>query len=90
MPPYFPAQALLVQVSGVAEILLGGMLMFERWRRLAGWGIIALLLAIFPANVHMALHPELFPQFTKAMLMIRLPIQGILIAWAYGFTRPGA
>ena len=49
--------------------------------------MIALLVAVFPANVHMALHPEEFPRFPPALLWARLPLQGVLVAWAYWFTR---
>jgi uncharacterized membrane protein len=51
--------------------------------------LIALLIAVFPANIHMALHAELFPEFDPVALWLRLPLQGVLIAWAYWFTRKG-
>ena len=88
MPPYLPWPAALVYVSGVAEIGLGGLLLFERWVRWAAWGLIALLIAVFPANVHMALHPELYQWASPLGLWLRLFLQGILIAWAYWYTRP--
>ena len=88
MPPYFPAPLTLVYVSGVAELALGILLLVPRFQRLAAWGLIALLIAVFPANIHMALHPELFSQIPPVALWIRLPLQGVLIAWAYWFTRP--
>ncbi len=88
MPPYLPWPVALVYISGVAEIGLGGLLLFERWSRLAAWGLIALLLAVFPANIHMALHPELYPWASPLGLWLRLSLQGLLIAWAYWYTRP--
>ncbi|MDP1945909.1 MAG: DoxX family membrane protein [Nitrospirota bacterium] len=88
MPPYLPWPVALVYVSGVAEIGLGGLLLFERWSWLAAWGLIALLIAVFPANVHMALHPELYPWASSLGLWLRLFLQGILIAWAYWYSRP--
>ena len=88
MPPYLLWPVALVYLSGVAEIGLGGLLLFERWSRLAAWGLIALLLAVFPANVHMALHPELYPWASSLGLWLRLSLQGILIAWAYWYSRP--
>ena len=88
MPPYLPWPVALVYVSGVAEIGLGGLLLFERWSRLAAWGLIALLIAVFPANVHMAVHPELYSWASSLGLWLRLFLQGILIAWAYWYTRP--
>lgn len=87
MPPYLPWHLALVYVSGVAEIVLGGMLCFRRWMALAGWGLIALLIAVFPANVHMALNPELYAPLSSVALWIRLPIQFLLIAWAWAYTR---
>jgi len=87
IPPYLPWPVALVYISGVAEIGLGGLLLFERWSRLAAWGLIALLIAVFPANVHMALHPELYPWASALGLWLRLSLQGVLIAWAYWFTR---
>ncbi|NOT97439.1 MAG: DoxX family membrane protein [Nitrospira sp.] len=88
MPPYLPWPVALVYLSGVAEIGLGGLLLFERWHRLAAWGLIALLIAVFPANVHMALHPELYPWASPLGLWLRLFLQGALIVWAYWYTRP--
>ncbi|MBX9657615.1 MAG: DoxX family membrane protein [Nitrospiraceae bacterium] len=87
MPPYLPWPVALVCLSGVAEIGLGGLLLFEGWSRLAAWGLIALLIAVFPANVHMALHPELYPWASSLGLWLRLFLQGLLIAWAYWYTR---
>ena len=88
MPPYLPWPAALVYISGIAEIGLGGLLLFEWWTRWAAWGLIALLIAVFPANVHMALHPELYPWTSSLGLWLRLSLQGILIAWAYWYSRP--
>ena len=88
MPPYLPAPLALVYLSGVAEIGLGTLLLFPRWHVIAGWGLIALSVAVFPANVHMALSPELFTQFSPTGLWLRLPLQALVIAWAYWYTRP--
>lgn len=87
MPPYIPLHLAAVYVSGVCETALGVLLLVPGWTRTAAWGLIALLVAVFPANVHMAMHPELFPQFHPIGLLIRLPIQGVLIAWAWWYTR---
>lgn len=88
MPPYIPWHLAMVYVSGFFEIALGLMLLVPKFERLAGWGIIALLIAVFPANIHMALHTELYPYISPLALWLRLPLQGVLIAWAYWFTRP--
>jgi uncharacterized membrane protein len=87
MPPYLPWHLPLVHLSGLAEIVLGALLLIPRFTVLAAWGLIALLIAVFPANLQMALHPDLYPRIPPAALWIRLPLQGVLIAWAYWYTR---
>lgn len=82
MPPYLPLHLELVLLSGVLEILGGAGLLVPRFRRAAGLGLMALLVAVFPANVHMALHPEIFG-LSPVLLWLRLPLQGVLIAWAW-------
>lgn len=88
MPPYLPWHLFLVYLSGVSEIVLGGLLPIPRFTRAAAWGLIALLIAVFPANIHMAVNPELFPEYSRTMLWLRLPLQLVMIAWAYWFSRP--
>lgn len=89
MPAYLPWPLVLVYLSGVAEIVVGALLLFESSKRLAAWGAIALFVAVFPANLQMALHSELYPQWSPVALWIRLPLQAVLIAWAYWLARPG-
>lgn len=86
MPPYLPFHLSLVLVSGVIEILLGILLLVPRYSRLAAWGIIALLIAVFPANIHVYQHQELFP-LPWFVHLLRLPLQGVLILWAFAYTR---
>ena len=86
VPPYLPWPFVLVYLSGVAEVALGVLLLIPRFRSRAAWGLIALLIAVFPANLHMALNPEQFPDISPAALWVRLPLQGVLVAWAYWFT----
>ena len=88
MPPYLPAHLALVYLSGIFEILGGVLVLALRVRALAGWGVVVLLLAVFPANVHMALSPKLFPDTPAFALYARLPFQALFIAWAYWATRP--
>jgi uncharacterized membrane protein len=64
------------------------MLLIRRVERFAAWGMIALIVAVTPANVHMALNAELYPAFSPTALWVRLPLQLVLIAWAYWYTRP--
>ena len=87
MPPYLPWHYELVLISGAFEIIGGIGLLIPRFTVAAAWGLIALLFAVFPANLHMALHAEQYPDFSPAALWGRLPLQGVLIAWAYWFTR---
>ncbi|MEW6730259.1 MAG: DoxX family protein [Acidobacteriota bacterium] len=87
MPPYLPWHLALVYISGVCEIGLGLIVLLPRYTALAAWGLIALLIAVFPANIHMALNPQLYPHLSPSALYLRLPLQGVFIAWAYLFTR---
>jgi uncharacterized membrane protein len=82
IPPYFPAPQLLVAVSGVAEIAGGVGLLIRPVRRAAGWGLVALLIAVFPANIYMAQHPGQF-HFAPWILWMRLPLQAVFIAWVW-------
>jgi uncharacterized membrane protein len=90
MPGALPVPLGLVYVSGAAEIAGGLGLVPRRTRRLAAWGLIALFVAVFPANINMAIHHlplggKVVPAW---MLWARLPLQGVLVLWAYWFTRP--
>jgi uncharacterized membrane protein len=89
VPPYVPAPAAMVYASGVAEIVGGAGLMHERFRRRAGWWLIATLVAVFPANVQMALHPDDYRAVPggAATLRARLPFQGVFVAWVLGAMR---
>jgi uncharacterized membrane protein len=86
MPPYLPWPLELVYLSGLFEIGLGLLLLVPRFARLASWGIIALLIAVFPANIHVYLHQDLFPA-PPLLHLLRLPLQALLILWAYWHTR---
>lgn len=88
MPPYLPWHLELVYLSGVFEIVLGVLLLISRFTVLAAWGLIALLIAIFPANIHLAMNPQIIPEVSPTMHLLRLPLQAVLIAWAWWFTKP--
>jgi uncharacterized membrane protein len=89
MPPYIPAHALLVQISGVFEILGGIGLIVPASRRFSAFGLIALLVAVFPANIQMALHPELYRDIGPAVAFyIRLPLQFVVIYLVWWASRP--
>jgi uncharacterized membrane protein len=89
MPPYLPYHRELVLFSGVIEIALGVLLLVPRTSRPAAWGLVALLIAVFPANLHVYQHQELFPAFpySTTLHLLRLPLQGVLILWALAYTR---
>lgn len=88
MPGYLPAHAELVAASGVAEVALGLLAFVPRARWLTRWGLIALLLAVFPANLHMAFHAERYVPIPPVLLWLRLPLQGVLMAWIWWVTAP--
>lgn len=92
MPPLLPAPRALVYISGAAEIALGISLMIPSLRRLASLGLIALFIAVFPANVYMAIaHLPLGDLHVPTWaLWARLPLQGVLIGWAYWVGRTPA
>lgn len=87
MPDYLPAHHELVLISGAAEIAGGVGALVPAVRRVSGWGLVALLAAVFPANLHMALHPDRFPKVPRWSLWARLPLQGLIMAWVYAATR---
>ncbi|MET0595512.1 MAG: DoxX family protein [Polyangiaceae bacterium] len=91
IPPWMPWPHGLVWISGVFEIALGLALIPERTRRLAGWGLVALYIAVFPANIYMAVanvHIEGHEPLPPAFLWGRLPFQFVFIAWALWVTKP--
>ena len=89
MPKFLPAPDALVATSGIAEIAGGLGLILPQTRRLAAFGLIALFLAILPANLNMAINELPFGDHPVApwVLWARLPLQALLIAWAYWYTR---
>ena len=91
IPPQLPWPYGLVWISGVFEILLGVGLIPEKTRRLAGWGLVALYIAVFPANVYMAVanvRIRDLPPAPPAFLWGRLPFQAVLVAWALWVSKP--
>jgi uncharacterized membrane protein len=90
VPPVFPAPLVLVYVSGALQILGALLLIPAATRRAAAWGVIVLLVLLFPANVHMAVNHLPFGtrQLPDWILWARLPLQAVFIAWAWWFTHP--
>ena len=86
MPPYLPLHKELVLLSGVAEVLLAVLLLVPQTSRMAACGIVALLIAVFPANLYLYQHQDILPA-TPIIHFLRLPLQGLFILWAYWHTR---
>ena len=87
MPPYLPAHVALVYLSGLFEILGGVGILFAKTRKWAGYGLVALMIAVFPANLYMAMNPDLFVQSApRWALYLRLPMQFVIIGWIYWTT----
>ena len=85
MPPFLPAPVFLIYLSGVFEIVGGGALMFSKTKRLAAIGLMLLLLAVFPANVYVALNNVQLGGFMNYSIYqwLRLPMQFVLIVWVW-------
>ena len=90
MPPYIPWHSAMVGVSGGFEILGGVALLLPTTRRAATWGLVALLVAVFPANLYMAMHPAEAGAagIVPVLRWGRLPLQAVLIWWLLWCTRP--
>jgi len=86
MPPWIPAPNFMIAASGAFEILFGVMAAVPRLRRLAGAGLILLLLAVFPANLHLAFHPGVFEGISPWVLWLRLPFQLVFVFWVWRCT----
>jgi uncharacterized membrane protein len=90
IPTYLPAPGLLNTLAGISEIGLGLMLILKQARRVAAWGIIGMLLAFLPVHIDMIIHaPMMLGDFkvTPLIAWLRIPLQGLLILWAWWYTR---
>lgn len=86
IPDYLPAPRLLNICSGLSEIFLGILLCIPSYSIFGAWGIILLLIAIFPANIYMLTNQKASFGLPKWLLWLRLPLQIALIFWAYLYT----
>jgi len=87
MPPYLPLHSALVYISGYCEVILGLLLFPAATRSLAAWGIIALLVAVYPANIQMMLNYWHSHSPYLWITIVRLPLQFVLIWWAWQYTK---
>jgi uncharacterized membrane protein len=86
VPDRLPAHRHLVYASGAAEMVGGAAAMVPATRRAARWWLIATLAAVFPANVHMAVHADRYGRFPAWALWARLPFQSVFVAWVWRAT----
>ena len=84
IPPYLPWPLSLNYAAGAAEVILGIALLFPVTRTIAAWSLVALLIAMFPANLYM--YQQGNPRIPQWALLLRLPLQLVLIAWAWWYT----
>ena len=87
VPPYLHYKLELVYISGLFEILFGGMLFFKKTRFLAGWGLILLLIAVYPANIYLAQTNGAAMNTTPLIAWGRLPVQFIFVGLAYWHSK---
>ena len=83
MPDALPAHRELVYLSGVAEMAGGAGVLADPTRRAAGWWLIATMLAVFPANINMAIEAERFKDIPEPLLWARLPLQAAIVHWIW-------
>ena len=86
MPQEWPLKLEAVYISGLFEIIGGISILFSKLRKFAGWGLIVLLIAVYPANIHMAVNYHLFPDISLAMLYFRLALQFVFVYWVFSVT----
>lgn len=86
MPPYIPAKATMVMLSGLAEMILGFMVLNPDTQELASWGIIGLLLLFIPIHIYMLQNEDATMKLPKWVLILRIPLQFALMFWAYQYT----
>ena len=87
VPPFLPFKAAIVYISGILEIILGSLLIFPKTRFIAGWGLIILLLAVYPANIYVALTNGEAMDTTPMIAWGRLPFQFVFIGLAYWHSK---
>ena len=87
VPPILPFKTAIVYISGILEIILGTLLIFPKTRFIASWGLILLLVAVYPANIYVALTNGEVMDTTPLIAWGRLPFQFVLIGLAYWHSK---
>jgi len=87
MPPHYAHPSALIALSGAAEVLGGVGLLVPVTRRFSAWGIMAMLVVYFDVHFYMAAHAERFAPLPRWILYARIPLQLVLMAWAYVYAR---
>jgi uncharacterized membrane protein len=86
MPPYLPAKNTLVMLSGIAEMVLGFMLLNTATQTIAAWGIILMLIVFIPVHIFMLQDEKAGLKLPKWVLILRIPLQFVLMYWAYQYV----
>lgn len=86
MPPYIPAHATMVMLSGLVEMALGFMIMNKNTQDVAAWAVIAMMLIFLPVHIYMLQNEKAAMKLPKWALILRIPLQFAIIYWAYLYT----
>ena len=87
MPPWIPAHKVMILLSGAAEVVFGVLLLWESTRPFAAWGIILMLIVFYAVHIYMyQVRNTVFAKIPNAIIIGRLPLQLVLIFWAYLHT----
>lgn len=90
LPAWLPGPSALVYISGVLELICATGLLFDRTRRVAGYALILIVIGVTPANLHMWMHPELYPIAPQSLYALRLVLQVFLLWLIWWSTRPAS
>lgn len=90
LPPWVPWPRFTILIFGVFELLGAAGLLLQRTRRMAGWGLFLLTIVVTPANIYMLTHHELFPKIPEWVLVLRLPLQLVLLWLIWWSTHAAA
>lgn len=86
IPPYLPNPILLNNLCGIAEVVLGIGLCIPMFTAASAWGVIVLLIAVFPTHLYMFSNDKAGMGLPKIVLFLRMPLQIVLLLWAYYYT----